>query len=133
MENLHADPDRVNLHAKSPTFYETGLRLARVCGSKDAEDLPARIKATLAKRLHTILQRSASSLGTDVSEYVATLTDMERLLFAYGRAHAVDALACKKRLTTVIRSERNVLGTTGSDELRVGAFSKPTAKRQRTG
>ena len=132
-ESLIADPDSVKLRDKSPRFYETGLKLASISGADDALKLPDAIKATLATRMHKILMRSHNSLNTDVSAFVNTLTDLEQALFWTGYAHVRDKLAWKKRLTTVVRKEGTILGSSGGEGLGIGAASKPNKKPRLSG
>lgn len=132
-ESLIADPDSVKLRDKSPRFYETGLRLASISAADDAAKLPEAIKATLATRMHQILVRSHNSLNTDVSAFVNTLTDLEQRLFWTGYAHVRDKLAWRKRLTTVVRRDGALLGSSGGEGLGIGAASKPNKRPRVTG
>lgn len=81
--------------------------------------------------MHKILTRSHNSLNSDVSDFVGTLTDLEQRLFWQGYAHVRDRLAWKKRLTTVVRREGALLGSSGGEGLGIGVDSRP--KRQRIG
>ena len=130
-ESLVADASVVRLWEKSPAFYETGLRLARISGDEDAARLPAAIQATLATRVANILSRSQHSLSADVSEYKNGLTNLEQALFEGGFEYVRDRLAWKKRQSTTIRAgDARVGGVEGS--LEIGAASRGTKRPRRS-
>lgn len=118
----------MRLRDKSPCYYETGLRLARISISAEATNLPAAIQATLATRVSGILERSLHSLSADVSDYKNSLTNLEQELFEGGYALVRDRLAWKKRQTATIRAGDARGGGDGA-ALGIGAASK--GKRQR--
>ena len=128
-EALLADAVSVRLRDKSPCYYETGLRLARISSSEEASQLPASIQATLATRVSGILQRSRHSLLTDVSEYTHGLTNLEQALFEGGYALVRDRLAWKKRQTATIRAGDARGGGDGA-ALGIGAASRGKRPRR---
>ena len=129
-ESLLADPDAVRLRDKSPHFYETGLRLSRLCDSDDAARLPATIQTVLATRVTNILSRSLNSLNSDVSDFVNTLTDLEQTLFWQGYRFVRDRLFWKKRLGNSWSDSGLGDGGAGSVALGIGANSKAKKARR---
>ena len=98
-DSLLAAPESVRLREKSPYFYEVGLRLAALCRTEDARQLPAIIQMTLATRVAVILTRSLHSERTDTNSFLEPLTNLEKSLFWTGYKHAEDKMAWLKRHT----------------------------------
>jgi len=78
--------------------------------AEEAATLPAALKATLARRVHTIIVRSQVSSTTDPASFLATLTDLEQRLFWTGHRYAQERAAWRMGLHARITAVPSAMG-----------------------
>ncbi|GBG25839.1 DNA replication complex GINS protein PSF3 [Hondaea fermentalgiana] len=103
---LLADPTVVALSERSPTYYETGFRLASFV--RESSSLCDSLIRTLATRFKGVIDKAQNSRNEDISSLTRSMTAIERRLFDLAHQGSIDILLWKQRDSERIHSARGM-------------------------